>query len=496
MKKYFFSFSIFVFILFINSSNIKCQNTPGSILKIFIYNNTLKWKVPIDIWFNDSLVISEKVSDSNYQITYKLFSKGNLRITTQIRGFEKTRTEYALNILNDKSYIIAIRFDDSNQSGTIFGLKKTDGVTYEPYFEENIFQLAKLDEGQIFAENGLIEENISHNYSVCHILLKDNFCTCPMRIWINDKIVMDQVVPSSTGGSSIYCKLFSEGKIKISAQLSAFETKMEKEFEISNNKIYYIKVNFPILETKSSIEMLDQEEGLKLLTKCKLFWTVAENISSNSVVLKENIENPIPSMIYSSDYLAFHEKIPIDDSLKIQDNGLLVDSRDGQIYKTITIGKQTWMAENLNFETEEGSQCFEDTSKCNKYGRFYDWETANKVCPSGWHLSSQYEWELLKEQLDVAKKDNATFDILVEGGSSGLNVLLAGGHHCPYNHACKDVGFGSSAYFWCSGIFKIGGVGFIITKGGKFGKTTGPERYYKASKLSVRCVKDGLPEDF
>ncbi len=496
MKKYFFFFSILVFILLTINSNTKCQNIPNSTLKIYIYNNTLKKKSPIDIWFNDSLVISEKVS-YNYQIAYKLFSKGNLRIITQIRGFDKTRTEYAINILNDKSYIVCIRFDDNNESGTIFGLKKTDGETFEPYFEENIFQFAKLDEGRIFDENGLMEENFSQDYSICHLLIKDFSCACPIRIWINDKIVMDQIVSRSTNGSTIYCKLFSEGKTKISAQLSnSLKTKIEQEFEISNNKIYYIKINFPILDTKSSIKLLDQEEGLKLLTKCKLFWSVAENVSSSSVFLKENLENPIPSMLYNNNYIAFQEQMPIDDSLKIQDKGFLEDSRDGQIYKTIKIGKQIWMAENLNFETEEGSQCFKDSIKCNKYGRFYNWVTANKVCPAEWHLSSQYEWELLKEHLGVAKKDKLSFDMLVEGGSSGINALLAGGHHCSYGLACMDVGFGSSAYFWCSGTYKLGGAGFYITKGGILGKMTGNEQYYKTSKLSVRCVKDGLPEDF
>lgn len=73
----------------------------------------------------------------------------------------------------------------------------------------------------------------------------------------------------------------------------------------------------------------------------------------------------------------------------------LTDPRDGQIYRTVTIGGKVWMATNLNYTTASGSWCYNNQEyNCKAYGRLYKWGYAKYACPEGWHTPSKYEWKI------------------------------------------------------------------------------------------------------
>ena len=134
---------------------------------------------------------------------------------------------------------------------------------------------------------------------------------------------------------------------------------------------------------------------------------------------------------------------------KPDEGELFTDSRDGKKYKTVKIGKQIWMAKNLNYNANN-SKCYDNKpANCDKYGRLYDWSTAKSVCPKGWHLPSNDEWDELYHFADGTNGTESPYISETAGkylkAANGFFALLGGIGH--YDDRFDNVGFGG---FWWS----------------------------------------------
>ena len=184
---------------------------------------------------------------------------------------------------------------------------------------------------------------------------------------------------------------------------------------------------------------------------------------------------------------------------------MFTDDRDGQSYQTLKIGTQTWMAENLNYDTGN-SWCFDNnSSNCNTYGRLYDWNTAINACPAGWHLPSDNEWKTLEIFLGMSQAETDVSGW--RGTDEGGKMKEAGVAHwiSPNTGATNSSGFsglpGSSYGF----------IGYFGTLGLNWGwwsatETSPADAWYrdlkydnafigrfstgKGNGFSVRCIRD------
>lgn len=190
----------------------------------------------------------------------------------------------------------------------------------------------------------------------------------------------------------------------------------------------------------------------------------------------------------------------------------------GQTYRTVVIGAQTWMAENLNYEykvngSTYGNWCYNDSALyCERYGRLYTWAAAmdsattgcgygatcetdagavQGICPDGWHLPSRAEWDTLIAFVggkDVAGRrlrsisgwyDNANGD-----DGYGFSALPSGNRddNGIFYYAGRYAGFWSSSENGPEGAY---------TMRLSYGNAEANLRYgNKYDGFSVRCVKD------
>ena len=167
--------------------------------------------------------------------------------------------------------------------------------------------------------------------------------------------------------------------------------------------------------------------------------------------------------------------------------GSVMDPRDRNTYNTVKIGDQWWMAENLNY-TITNSWCYENKfENCQKYGRLYTWNDAKTICPEGWHLPNDNEWEKLFEAVGGQSNAHKVLKSRTGWGSDHNGTDAFGFTALPAGYS--DDGYfqleGENAFFWSS--TEING------DYANYMSYTDRALLLNTSKkigMSVRCVKD------
>ena len=139
--------------------------------------------------------------------------------------------------------------------------------------------------------------------------------------------------------------------------------------------------------------------------------------------------------------------------LSCQQKPTLSDA-DGNVYASKKFGKTLWMTENLRVTHDrsgaEISYFFpnEDSINVAAYGLFYDYETACKVCPDGWKLPSNQDWEALLSHFSwdaSVLKDTGFWDKESNTNTSSFSARPAG-----YGNTEHPNKFQHSSIFWSS----------------------------------------------
>jgi len=166
------------------------------------------------------------------------------------------------------------------------------------------------------------------------------------------------------------------------------------------------------------------------------------------------------------------------------------DARDGKKYKTVKIGSQIWMAENLNYEASD-SKCYDNKpDNCAKYGRLYNWQTANMACPKGWHLPSKAEWAALTSAVGGAKTEGLKLKSKSGWNSNGNGTDDFGFSALPGGYGNSDGSFnyvGYGGYWWSS--TEYDSYNAYRRYMDYYGSNVDWNDYYKTGLFSVRCLQ-------
>jgi len=176
--------------------------------------------------------------------------------------------------------------------------------------------------------------------------------------------------------------------------------------------------------------------------------------------------------------------------------GTLMDARDSQIYRTVKIGTQTWMGQNLNFNVSNTSLCYNDSaSNCKQFGRLYSTAlTGPSLCPNGWHVPNDTEWNRLMNFVDSSTpgtelKSVTGWDSAGNGIDSYGFRALSGGDGEVLDPAAASGSGKETMGLWWSSSYDLGN-GHEYFWGMSYQSGAVSHNTTRDYECSIRCVQN------
>ena len=191
-------------------------------------------------------------------------------------------------------------------------------------------------------------------------------------------------------------------------------------------------------------------------------------------------------------------------------SGTYTDERDGTTYKTVKIGEQWWMAENMAYKTESGSYAYNDNEdNVSIYGYLYTLDAARIACPEGWHLPTDDEWmqlgEFIENDRDEKHIDGGSPYSFLAGkylksktGWGGAGTDYYGFNGLPGGAYFRTTGYGGiekNAIWWSGSVYSNPSdyqnlFYWVLGYGDSFLSRHNYLVIEKNDRYSVRCVKN------
>ena len=238
--------------------------------------------------------------------------------------------------------------------------------------------------------------------------------------------------------------------------------------------------------SSSSIKSIESSSGAILSSDSHEESSSSEDIVSSSSSKKDEISSSSKNVVSSSSGKASWAYLNPAISY-----GEMIDARDGQVYKTVVIGEQTWMAENLNFDNLYGFCLHNEKENCDIYGKLYQCFDLKTACPNGWHLPSKIEFDSLVAF--VGDGSNAGKALKAKKGwdENGNGSDLVGFSALPVHETYGD---GKLAEFWTSDYHCSKNVNespfALHYNNNSAGISNDQAVDFKTFKFSVRCIND------